>query len=110
MNSSAQSTRPPGTGPTHPRSGRLGSRQIGLLPLIAVMYLTISGGAYGIEDAVAAGGPRLTLLLCLIVPAAVSLPTALMAAELTALLPVEGGFISGSRRRSAPLPALRKPI
>jgi amino acid transporter len=72
--------------------GSLGSRQIGLLPLIAVMYLTISGGAYGIEDAVAAGGPRMTLLLCLLVPAAVSLPTALMAAELTALFPVEGGF------------------
>ncbi|HKD68474.1 MAG TPA: APC family permease [Candidatus Binataceae bacterium] len=72
--------------------GSLGSRQIGLLPLIAVMYLTISGGAYGIEDAVAAGGARMTLLLCLLVPAAVSLPTALMAAELTALFPVEGGF------------------
>ncbi|HEV3113506.1 MAG TPA: APC family permease [Candidatus Binataceae bacterium] len=72
--------------------GSLGSRQIGFLPLIAVMYLTISGGAYGIEDAVAAGGPRMTLLLCLLVPAAVSLPTALMAAELTALFPVEGGF------------------
>jgi amino acid transporter len=56
------------------------------------MYLTISGGAYGIEDAVAAGGPRLTLILCLLVPLAVSLPTALMAAELTALFPIEGGF------------------
>jgi amino acid transporter len=70
----------------------LGSRQIGLLSLTAVMYLTISGGAYGIEDAVAAGGPRMTLLLCLLVPLAVSLPTALMAAELTALFPIEGGF------------------
>jgi amino acid transporter len=70
----------------------LGSRQIGLLPLIAVMYLTISGGAYGIEDAVAAGGPGMTLFLCLLVPIAVSLPTALMAAELTALFPIEGGF------------------
>ena len=37
-------------------------------------------------------GPRLTLLLCLIVPLTLSLPTALMAAELTALMPVEGGF------------------
>src|ERR1039458_2633506 len=37
-------------------------------------------------------GPRLTLMLCLIVPLTLSLPTALMAAELTALMPVEGGF------------------
>ncbi len=92
VNSSAPSPLPAEA----PRGGRprssLGSRQIGLLPLMAVMYLTISGGAYGIEDAVAASGPRLTLLLCLLVPLTVSLPTALMAAELTALFPVEGGF------------------
>ncbi|MGO9061238.1 MAG: APC family permease [Candidatus Binataceae bacterium] len=92
MSSSVQTTPSARISRAQERPGALGSRQIGLLPLIAVMYLTISGGAYGIEDAVAAGGPRLTLLLCLLVPAAVSLPTALMAAELTALFPVEGGF------------------
>ena len=32
-----------------------------MLPLVAVMYLTISGGAYGIEDAVRTGGLRVTL-------------------------------------------------
>src|SRR5258707_3019083 len=56
------------------------------------MYLVVSGGAYGLEDAVKMAGPRLTLLLCLVVPLTLSLPTALMAAELTALMPVEGGF------------------
>jgi amino acid transporter len=56
------------------------------------MYLTVSGGAYGFEDAVRIAGPRLTLLLCLFVPVTLSLPTALMAAELTALIPAEGGF------------------
>ena len=56
------------------------------------MYLVVSGGAYGLEDAVSLAGPRLTILLCLLVPITLSLPTALMAAELTALMPVEGGF------------------
>jgi amino acid transporter len=56
------------------------------------MYLVVSGGAYGLEDAVRMAGPRLTLILCLVVPLTLSLPTALMAAELTALMPVEGGF------------------
>jgi amino acid transporter len=56
------------------------------------MYLVVSGGAYGLEDSVRMAGPRLTLLLCLVVPLTLSLPTALMAAELTALMPVEGGF------------------
>ena len=67
-------------------------RSLRLLPLICVMYLVVSGGAYGLEEAVHSAGPRLTLLLCLVVPLTLSLPTALMAAELTALMPVEGGF------------------
>ena len=71
--------------PLHPR-------KLGLLSLVCVMYLVVSGGAYGLEDAVRLAGPRLTLLLCLLVPITLSLPTALMAAELTALMPVEGGF------------------
>lgn len=56
------------------------------------MYLVVSGGPYGIEDAIGSAGPRLAFLLCLVVPLTMSLPTALMAAELTALLPLEGGF------------------
>jgi len=66
--------------------------RLGLLSLVCVMYLVVSGGAYGLEDAVSLAGPRLTILLCLLVPITLSLPTALMAAELTALMPVEGGF------------------
>ena len=67
-------------------------RKLGLVALVCVMYLVVSGGAYGLEDAVRMAGPRLTLLLCIVVPLTLSLPTALMAAELTALMPVEGGF------------------
>jgi amino acid transporter len=67
-------------------------RKLGLVALVSVMYLVVSGGAYGLEDAVRMAGPRLTLLLCIVVPLTLSLPTALMAAELTALMPVEGGF------------------
>ena len=66
--------------------------KLGLLSLTCVIYLVVSGGAYGTEDAVHIAGPRLTLLLCLLVPLTLSLPTALMAAELNALMPVEGGF------------------
>ena len=66
--------------------------KLGLLSLICVIYLVVSGGAYGTEDAVRIAGPRLTLMLCVIVPLTLSIPTALMAAELNALMPVEGGF------------------
>lgn len=67
-------------------------RSLGLLPLVSLMYLVVSGGAYGLEDAVRIAGPRLVMLLCLVVPLTLSIPTALMAAELTALMPNEGGF------------------
>jgi amino acid transporter len=70
----------------------VGTRKLGLLALTCVIYLIVSGGAYGMEDAVSSAGPRLALLLCLLVPLTLSLPTALMAAELNALMPVEGGF------------------
>jgi amino acid transporter len=66
--------------------------RLGIAGLVALMYLIVSGGPYGIEDCVRIAGPRLTLLLCAIVPLTLSLPTALMAAELTALIPDEGGF------------------
>jgi amino acid transporter len=67
-------------------------KALGLLPLVCVMYLVVSGGAYGLEDAVRLAGPKLAILLCLAVPLTLSVPTALMAAELTALMPLEGGF------------------
>jgi amino acid transporter len=81
---------PPSADPLSP--AKRSPRKLGLIPLVCVMYLVVSGGAYGLEDAVRMAGPRLTLLLCLVVPLTLSLPTALMAAELTALMPVEGGF------------------
>ena len=56
------------------------ARRLGIVALVALMYLVVSGGAYGLEDAVQIGGARLTLALCLIVPLTLSLPTALMAA------------------------------
>lgn len=77
-------------------------RALGLPALVCLMYLVVSGGAYGLEDAVGAGGPRLVLLLCLIVPLTLSLPTALMAGELTALMPLEGGFYFWVKRALGP--------
>jgi amino acid transporter len=79
--------------PLNPRAAiAMQGGKLGLLSLTCVIYLIVSGGAYGTEDAVGIAGPRLTLLLCVLVPLTLSLPTALMAAELNALMPVEGGF------------------
>src|SRR5947209_20461956 len=73
-----------------------------LLPLICVMYLIVSGGPYGIEDAFGIAGPRIALVLCLLVSLSLALPTALMAAELTALLPLECGFYFWAKEALGP--------
>ncbi len=78
-------------------------RRLSLISLVALTYLVVSGGAYGLEDAVRLAGARLTLLLCLVVPVTLSLPTSMMAAELTALMPVEGGFYFWVKEAFGPL-------
>src|SRR5258708_24812775 len=67
-------------------------RKAGLFALIAILYFTVSGGPFGLESAVGAIGIVKVLAVLLIVPVAWGLPTALMAAELSAALPVDAGF------------------
>jgi len=85
-----------------PLAGGITRHRLGLGALVCVMYLTVSGGAYGFEDAVRIAGPRIATILCLAVPLMLSLPTALMAAELTALIPAQGGFYVWVREAFGP--------
>jgi len=62
------------------------------LGLVALIFFTVSGGAYGLEPVVAAIGGGLALLLIFLVPLFFSLPIALAAGELSALFPVSGGY------------------
>ena len=66
--------------------------RISLLYLIAIVYFTVSGGAFGLEELVRSAGPGLALLLLAVTPLLWSLPIALMAAEMGSMLPVEGGY------------------
>ena len=67
-------------------------RTIRLLPLIALIYCTSSGGAYGLETALSTSGVGITLILVLVMPFVLSIPMSLMAAELGSALPLEGGY------------------
>jgi amino acid transporter len=73
-------------------------RELGLVPLAAVVFFNVSGGPYGIEDLVPAFGPGLSLLLLLLTPLFWSLPVALVMAELAAAMPDEGGYVTWTRR------------
>src|SRR5215475_625716 len=68
-------------------------RALNLRTLVALTFFCVAGGAYGMEDAVGAGGPLLVLLGIMIIPWLWSLPTALMTAELSTAMPENGGYV-----------------
>jgi amino acid transporter len=77
----------------HDNSPHALRRGLNLPALIALTFFCVAGGAYGLEDAVGAGGPLIVLLGILILPWLWSFPTALMTAELSTAMPEDGGYV-----------------
>lgn len=84
---------PSQTLPSSASSSALAKPALNVGTLVALTFFCVAGGAYGLEDAVGAGGPLLVLLGILLLPWLWSLPTALMTAELSAALPEDGGYV-----------------
>ena len=78
------------------------AQRLSFLPLLAVVFFNVSGGPYGVEDAVSVFGPGLTLLLLALTPLLVSMPVALAMAEMGSALPEEGGYVAWVRRAFGP--------
>lgn len=70
------------------------SKPLTLLPLVALIFYDVSGGPFGIEDAVSAGAPLLALLGFILLPLAWSIPEALVTAELATAFPENSGFVA----------------
>ena len=66
---------------------------LGTLQMVGIVFMAVAGGPYGFEEAVAAGGLRLTLVFLAALPLVWSLPLALMTAELSCLMPENGGHV-----------------
>lgn len=67
-------------------------RLLKTLSLAAIIFLTVSGGSYGLEPLMQFAGKNNALLLLLLVPLVWDLPTIFMVLELNSLMPVEGGY------------------
>jgi amino acid transporter len=67
-------------------------RRLTMIALAALIFFSSSGGAFGLESLIGAIGPMWGGVLILVAPLVWSLPTALIVAELTGLMPEEGGF------------------
>lgn len=71
---------------------RVIARKMGLSAIIGVIFFSVSGGPYGLEDTIGESGAGLGILLILVTPIIWSLPTSLMVAELATMMPVQGGY------------------
>lgn len=69
-------------------------KPLSLLPLVALIFYDVSGGPFGIEDAVSAGGPLLSVLGFLLLPLIWSVPEALVTAELATTFPENSGYVA----------------
>jgi amino acid transporter len=77
-------------------------RRLTLLGLMAVAFFTTCGGPFGLEPLPAAVGPGWAVVLILAAPLFWSLPMALMVAELSTLMPEEGGYYVWVREAMSP--------
>eukprot|EP00899_Mesostigma_viride_P000199 jgi/Mesvir1/1017/Mv17551-RA.1 len=72
---------------------KLPERNLTLIKLVAITCSAVAGGPYGFEDCVGAAGPYYTLMVLLFIPFIWSIPMALMTAELSCMIPENGGHI-----------------
>ena len=72
--------------------GRLAPRRVRLMPLVALIFFSVSGGAYGLEGLFSSSGPGMGLVLIIVTPLIYSIPHSLVCAELGTAIPVEGGY------------------
>ncbi|MBQ9060216.1 MAG: APC family permease [Firmicutes bacterium] len=75
----------------------LKKEKISLLGVIIMIVVPVAGGGYGIEDLVGTAGPGVTMLVFIAIPFLWSLPFGLVAAEMSARYPENGGMYTWAR-------------
>ena len=73
-------------------------QRLKILPLVAIIFLTVSGGPYGLEPLLSYGGRNGALLLLFLTPLLWDLPTILMVMELNSMMPGNGGYYQWVKR------------
>ncbi len=73
-------------------------KRLRLFQLVAVIFLTVSGGPYGLEPLLTYAGNNGALLLLIITPLLWDVPTILTVLELNSMMPVTGGYYQWVKR------------
>lgn len=81
------------TGPGAPveKKPRDKSKPISVLKLVVLTFFVVSAGPYGVEEAISSGGALYTVIALVVIPFVMSIPLALMSAELATYFPYCGG-------------------
>jgi amino acid transporter len=79
-------------------SNRPAARKLHPLQLAAVIFLTVSGGPYGLEPLLSYAGSHGALLLLIITPVLWDIPAIFMVLELNSMMPVTGGYYQWVKR------------
>ncbi|CAB9509058.1 Probable polyamine transporter At3g19553 [Seminavis robusta] len=81
----------PGSPQRQGKSSNKNKSSLTILQLAVLIFYSVSGGPFGMEESVRAAGPFYTLLGCLVAPLIFSVPECLMTVELSS-----GGFASSA--------------
>src|ERR1043166_5695428 len=73
-------------------------KKLRVLQLAAVIFLTVSGGPYGLEPLLSYAGQNAALLLLMITPLLWDVPTIFVVLELNSMMPVTGGYYQWVKR------------
>ncbi|CAM9248438.1 unnamed protein product [Pylaiella littoralis] len=69
-------------------------KKVSFWPLVLLIFYSVSGGPFGVEPVVAAGGPLVALLGFVFLPLVWSIPEALVTAELSTTFPEAAGCVA----------------
>jgi amino acid transporter len=74
------------------------NKKLKTLQLAAIIFLTVSGGPYGLEPLLTYAGQNGALLLLIITPILWDVPTIFVVLELNSMMPVTGGYYQWVKR------------
>ena len=80
--------------PNQEHDGSSSPRSLGMIPFAIIIFYSVSGGPFGIEESVRSAGAFYSILGFIIAPFVFSLPEALMTAELGSAYPEASGGVA----------------
>lgn len=81
---------------------KLSTKKLSTLRLVGITFCMVSGSAYGLEEVISKTSYGFAILSLILIPILWSLMIGLMVAELSAMIPKEGGFYEWTKRALGP--------